>query len=281
MGSNFFYLINCAVLFAFSFVANAQVNDSIYSVPKGTDRIDTIRFDSTNGIRFIEFIAQDKVLKRLFYNKEYLVISAADYYDDIGRTIWEITWYPNGKLRSLWYHNMEIGQTWYEDGKLQSNRNLSNDTVLSIFYFESGKINRIVKKLSGYDSTNYYYQVDYCENGFKRGEEFSGKEYIYRYYYCNGKKEIECKKDSNDFFVGEYKKWNAKGILILDGQFNSDRKPSNYTTIQDGKGFGQKDGNWLYYNDRGKLIKTEFYKEGKLIYANNVKGKPLQSKCCD
>jgi antitoxin component YwqK of YwqJK toxin-antitoxin module len=248
------------------------VNDSIYKTPVGTDRIDTIRFDSTNTIKFIEYISNDKVLKRLYYDKDNNVINGADYFDGIGRTIWEITWYSNGKVRSLWYHNMEVGQTWYEDGIIDESRTCINDTVLSTYFYKSGKTRKVVKTLSGYDSTNYYYSVTYCENGLKTSEDFSGKKYVYKSYYCNGNKEIICKKSSRDYFVGEFKKWNENGMLILKGQFVTDENNTKYLTMQDGRGFGQKEGKWKYYDDNGKLIKTEIYKNGILVCTKDSQG---------
>jgi antitoxin component YwqK of YwqJK toxin-antitoxin module len=265
------HFFSLTILFsAIYFPANAQVSDSIYKIPLGTERIDTIRFDSTNTIKFIEYIAKDKVLKRLFYSKDN-IIKDAETYDDIGRSIWVISWYPNGKIERIFYDNYQIGFTWYEDGILNSESKNVNDTIVETYYYESSKVRKIIKTLPAYDSTDYRYLVTYCENGFKTSEEFSGKEYTYKSYYCSGKKRTECQKGPHGHFIGKYYKWDENGILILKGQFAPDENHTHYTTIQD-QSFGQKEGKWRYYDDNGKLIKTEVYEKGKLLYTKNADG---------
>ncbi len=271
--NNIFRIPNLLVVIGstLSSILYGQVADSILFVPIGTERIDTIRFDSLNTIKSIEYIAHDKVLKRIYFTKEQ-TIRAACCYDEIGRTKWDISWYASGNIQSLWYHNMEIGQSWLENGTLDAEAKIINDTCIETYYYESAAVRKIVKKLPGYDSTHYYYLVTYCENGFKTSEDFSGKTYWYKTYYCNGKKRIIAKKGARRNYIGKFRKWNENGILVIKGQFAADEKHTNYTTIQD-QGFGQKEGTWKYFDDKGKLIKIEKYKNGKLISKKEKKEK--------
>ena len=244
-------------------LGKSQIDDSIYSVPIGTDRVDTIRLDSTKAIKLIEYISHDKVLKRLFYSPNGNLY-AVEYYDEIGRIQWTITWYPDGKLRSTFYKNYQFGSSWYEDGKEDEIAICSNDTIIRTYHYESGKTRKIIKELAGYDSTHYRYSITFCENGQKTSEEFSGRIYTYHSYYCDGKKRVTCRRDAKGRFIGKYISWNENGTVGVKGHFANSKQIHN-TSLQ-GEGFGQKEGKWNFYDKNGKLTKVDIYKAGTLLY---------------
>ncbi|MEO6240313.1 MAG: hypothetical protein ABIQ40_03230 [Bacteroidia bacterium] len=71
------------------------------------------------------------------------------------------------------------------------------------------------------------------------------------------------KRNKRGYLIGQYCKWNENGRLVIEGNFATTEIV--YTTIQDGIGFGQKEGKWKYYDNNGKLLRSEKYKKGKLI----------------
>ena len=54
----------------------------------------------------------------------------------------------------------------------------------------------------------------------------------------------------------------SKGILVYDKYFDRRGYRDQFSYMFD---IGLKDGIWDYYNEEGKLIKKETYKDGELI----------------
>jgi antitoxin component YwqK of YwqJK toxin-antitoxin module len=247
------------IIFLFSVSLTAQVSDTIYRVPIGTDRIDTVRYDSTNAIKQINFYSNGKRIKIIAFYKNQNIDDAQSL-DEIGRQLWYISWYPNGSQYQIYHHS--VGQVWYEDGRLKEETTCENDTCISKRYYESGQLMQMRKKFTGSDRP--IYAVDYCENGQIEREDIYGKQTTYTRYFCDGK--IECKgtRNAQAYLIGKYCEWNENGVLIAKGQY-SDTKQITFLTPQTDGVLGQKDGTWKYYDDKGKLIKTEVYQNGKLI----------------
>jgi len=244
--------------------ASGQVNDTIYFKPKLTERIDTIKYSPSGKVKLIEFIASDKVLKRIYYN-ENGVLTDAEVYDSIGRTLWTQRWYSNGQLNYVLYNNRTRGTTWYDNGDLKSQINCLNDTITEVSYYKNGNLRKLTKEYSLHDSTSYYYySVAYCENGRKISEDFSGRDYKFTSYYCNGHKQAKGEKNADRYLIGKYCEWHENGKVAVKGTF-SQTDSANILTGTTWSGVGQKEGKWKYYDENGKLVKVEIWKGGKMI----------------
>jgi antitoxin component YwqK of YwqJK toxin-antitoxin module len=140
----------------------------------------------------------------------------------------------DGEGHKLWegiYKNgIKVGKwtMWYDNGKTWN----ENDEKQYEAMFDAG--NEI--------TINYAIEIDYYDNGIKRSE-----------YTCgNGK------------YIGPYKIWDEKGILLESGNYKNDIKDGNWHMYDGDNGQllvegmyknGKKDGHWKFFNENGTEIK--------------------------
>ena len=67
-----------------------------------------------------------------------------------------------------------------------------------------------------------------------------------------------------DCVVGEWKSYYKSGKLKTAGNYKKN-DTEDWTKLWDRGYCSVKEGNWYYYNRRGKVVKTEQYKNGELI----------------
>ncbi len=235
-----------------------QYSDTLFIKPVCVDKIDTIRYDSTVSIRFLDYSCQEKIVKRISYYKDGKLESVQQF-DFFGRRVCYISWYPNGQVQSS--YNFSNGKSWYEDGCLMNKTECHNDTCVSNTYFKGGAI-KLIEETS--INGRPFHTIEYCENGQIICEEFLGKEYLYIAFHCNGMKKIVCKKNSKGYYVERYCEWNENGEIVIKGRYASSTS-TTFVFVQNWGGIGQREGKWKYYNNNGKCIKIEVYQQGKLI----------------
>jgi antitoxin component YwqK of YwqJK toxin-antitoxin module len=180
------------------------------------------------------------------------------------------TWFSNGKLRS-WYEQIpNCGpcwneRVWYSNGQIKQQSDCTKDTCAYIEYYTSGQIkkkdlNYVDSNAVGYRGMSWHYTSEYYENGqlkFLPGDPNSGKPHPYITYYPSGQKKEECIIHMPSL-VGPYTAWYENGNVHVIGQYTipepEEVNPKTYIT-----------GKWSFYSESGKLIKEEFYEEGKLV----------------
>lgn len=67
----------------------------------------------------------------------------------------------------------------------------------------------------------------------------------------------------NKQYCGAYKRYHKNGIVKVNGKYTC-------KTNKNFKKCNLKDGDWLYFNDSGTLIKVEKYDMGKLLSVKNI-----------
>jgi len=175
------------------------------------------------------------------------------------------TWkeyYKNGQIASEWMFDSALvsfyppGKEWYTNGKLKTDRTQSADSVRETRYYPSGK----VRSESRWDKTGkWVVQRIWCENGQLELDYNPTSEAVtaVKKYHCNGKVQSEYNWYAYGY-VGKYKEYHPNGQLAVDGQYTE--KPPGVNTF-----IARKTGTWTYYDDKGKVTKTEKWENGRLL----------------
>jgi antitoxin component YwqK of YwqJK toxin-antitoxin module len=197
-----------------------------------------------------------KILAIALKNKHILIVLlflilwiVIENYKSVVNAFLQITREPkgelvNGKKQGEW-------KTFYLNGKRQAVAHYNNDTLQGqlITYYPNGN-----RQAKGY--YNKGVQVDsllrYFENGKLSSAEFNDSlglgQGVFKIYHTNGK-------------LGQLGK--MKNGLLDDTSrtyFESGRLKAIQIYMDK-----HKSGRWLYYNEAGKLVKTELYKNGKPV----------------
>lgn len=119
-----------------------------------------------------------------------------------------------------------------------------NDTSIITVFFRSGKTKYISKEFM----SSPFYEVRWCSNGQLIREVVRKDSMRIVNYYCNGNR-------LNEFTIihslvdGEYLWWHENGKPSISGYFKRNIK----------------DGNWIYFDKSGLVIRREHWKDGVLI----------------
>jgi antitoxin component YwqK of YwqJK toxin-antitoxin module len=133
-----------------------------------------------------------------------------------------------------------------------------DDTCKTLDYWKDGSLKKLMfyvwdENIPG--APNWTYHERYCKNG-----QAIYKGYVSNYwkmtdmviYYCNGNKKVQ--RDSlGEQNEGKVTSWYQNGNIETEFYFKN----------------REEVGDWKYYNVQGKLIKTEFYRLGKLTKTVN------------
>jgi len=139
--------------------------------------------------------------------------------------------YPSGKLQSIveYKNGIKHGRSlnYYENGKIASKANYLNGHFYGwvTFYYSSGRKNH----------TEFYNQAGKSEG-------------IFKLWYENGKlKQTGIYKDGK--MIGRWYNYYLNGDLESSEFYNNNLK----------------DSIWVYYSEKGAVIKKEYYKADSLI----------------
>jgi hypothetical protein len=180
-------------------------------------------------------------------------------------------WFRNGKVKA-WggrSNNCMVCWTtrkWYANGQLKFQEDCPNDTCTSVHYYPSGKISGINKHWQDTgdfpNSPGWHYKVEYYENGQRQYDPINprlkGEQPVIEYYE-SGSKKSKYAIYSYINILGPYSEWHENGQIKITGQYAAVGRKVSGISLTD------RDGTWSYYNESGKLIKEEFYEEGKLV----------------
>ena len=125
---------------------------------------------------------------------------------------------------------------------------VKSDTCSITNYWRNGKI----KSIDTYvNKGKYDFRLScsdsYCQNGQQIVHWCTDANFFVTRYYCSGKKQMEW--TSNGIGVeGLIIKWYENGQKLSQGNFANN----------------MQEGEWKYWDDKGKLLKVEIWKEGSL-----------------
>ncbi len=199
----------------------------------------------------------------LYYDRALTKIKSEYHYTDKGAKtgIWK-EYYKGGATRSEWDFNAPIvplyppGKEFYSNGKLKIERTQSADTVTETQYFANGKMSAFNKWDKG---GMWVLHREWCDAGqlIVDYNPTTSQPMPVKKYHCNG----NVKAEYNWYvfgFTGKYKEFHSNGKVSVDGQFTE--KPADQQIFM-----ARKTGTWTYYDDKGKVTKTEKWENGRLM----------------
>ena len=168
-------------------------------------------------------------------------------------------------------HHIGTSTTWYKDGSIKDLivYNDSGEAIVGLTFYKNHQIKGYVYKLefskewydtgelmgvATYKDSSIHTEKSYYKNGnIKIEATFSAGKQPLRMYYENGQIALSGYIYNNPFYcVGKWTEWYENGQIKRE-YFYNDSIPN------------QKEGIWKWYEEMGKLIKKEVYKNGKLI----------------
>jgi len=203
----------------------------------------------------------------LFYDS--LLMKKAAYVKYEKYSLSDSTWFRNGNLKSWSTQLPNCGncwnsREWNQEGKLLIQTDYANDTLTTIHYYTSGVVSK--RNIHYLDTIHprtmvWHYSVEYYENGQRKYDPVDPnlrEPEAYTEYYESGQKKLETTLLEHTY-LGSYTFWYSNGQIKIRGQY------IDGGLSQFGFPKSNMDGTWSYYNESGKLIKEEFYEEGKLV----------------
>ena len=167
-------------------------------------------------------------------------------------------WYTDGKKKALTYYYKGNRSspiiTWYDSGEIQSVYDLDEKSNKGsiITWYKNGNIQQETFAIDS--SKNGFAENEYYENGMiKRIEIANQGKQEYTTYYNNGQIAWDGMiVDAIWSQVGHWQEWYEDGTPKREYYFND--SISN-----------QKEGIWKWWDEKGNLIKQEYYKGGIMI----------------
>ncbi len=197
----------------------------------------------------------------------------------------ETCYYRSGKvmLERFYNNGSEIVQGWYESGKKSFYSEYpKNDPYTSVAWYENGqKEYEILPTENGYLERSWYesgkiktesednkkgfvngFYKEWCENGrLIRDELIERGKFTRTDYWCNGKKRAKFTYINNGLYpVGKLTSWHENGVKAVEWYYEDS------DTME---GSGIRTGVWKSYNEKGQLMKEEFYENNELIKKKN------------
>lgn len=172
---------------------------------------------------------------------------------------WQEDFYVSGKLLHKGFYAdglIKVFKNYYENGQVERNFTSSDPKRSSLdVYYPDGK----VKSKINYYEGSAQKQYDFYANGNPEYVEENDKdmEFLYKRnsYFENGQPsslfELIDKK-SKKYLKKEF---YDSGKIKEEGTMKFRKEMRDY----------QKDGEWLYYDENGKVVKKEKYQNGELI----------------
>lgn len=171
---------------------------------------------------------------------------------------WQEDFYVSGKTIHKGYYvdgSIKVFKNYYENGQVERNYTSSDPrrSKMEIFY-EDG---RPRSKIEFYEG-NTQNQYDFYKNGFPEFVEENDKEVEFLYkrnsYYENG-------TPSSTFELIDKK---TKKYIKKEYYENGRIKEEGSMFLRKEMGDYLKEGTWTYYDDKGKVVKTEKYYKGQI-----------------
>lgn len=199
---------------------------------------------------------------KVYYDFALTTLKAEYHYTDKGvkTGIWK-EYFKSGKLRSEWnYDNaivkfLPVGKEYYENGNVRVERTQTTDTLFETEYFPGGQ-KSVFRKWD--NKASEVLEMRWCENGqlVLSYNPTAPQPLPVKRYHCNGK--IQSEYNWWMFgYTGVYKEYHPNGKIAVSGQFTE--KPADQAVFM-----ARKTGTWTFYDDKGKVTKTETWENGRL-----------------
>lgn len=177
------------------------------------------------------------------FNGEYISVNLEEriemrgqYFHDLSIGRWNSYDFDSGKLLgSYWYNgtgNLDSSKSWYPSGKLKSvyycyssTSQVHHDIILLICYekswYENGNIREYKNLTAGYRPPIDTQSITYYENGFPRllNGNYNGLSRTVS-WYNNGSMQFEKYANRNNYRDSLYREWDMQGNLILESYYD-------------------------------------------------------------
>lgn len=171
---------------------------------------------------------------------------------------WQEDFYVSGKTLHKGYYvdgSIKVFKNFYENGQVERNYTSSDPRRSKMeIYYEDGKPRSKIEYFEG----NTQNQYDFYKNGLPEFVEENDKdvEFLYKRnsYYENG-------TPSSTFELIDKKQ---KKYIKKEYYENGRVKEEGNMFLRKELGDYLKEGTWTYYDDKGKVIKTEKYHKGQV-----------------
>ena len=187
--------------------------------------------------------------------------------DSVGRVIYEGRFkdgypagefryfYPNGKLKVVSILSNQgkkaVTTSYFTNGSKMATGNYLNEKKDSVWQFFS-ELNGTLASREMYQAglINGTSNVFYPEGGLSELLNYKNgiKDGLWEQYYVDGKLKLRGTYKAGEK-QGPFKAFYNSALPMMEGQYK----------------LGHKDGTWIFYNEKGALLKKEFYDKGKLI----------------
>lgn len=239
---------------------------SAYSQPQMACYLDTSLVDEFYGRKDTSWAVKPQYQKgdwNLYWDFALTKIKSEYHYDNNADKIgvWR-EYYKNGQMSAEWSYDGAVlkfyppGKEWFNNGKIKTERVQTADTITETRYHANGKILSLRK----WDkSGKWILSREWCDNGQLMIDYVPTSDVVIQVkkYHCNGN--VAAEYGWYTFgYVGKYKEFHSNGKISVDGQFTE--KPANVAAFM-----ARKTGTWTYYDDKGKVIKTEKWDNGRLV----------------
>ncbi len=176
-------------------------------------------------------------------------------------------WYIDGTLKKVYYskkngnHALWEGTEFYKNKKLKQSRSCSNDTCITLMYYDNGKLEgKLYEK-----EFILFYLEKYYKNGQKMCEPnsyYSTKRKTHEVLYYESGKISQDRFFLSGYLVDEYKEYYENGTLKINGQYEPEAQYLSGNKLLFPLSRGSfKIGKWSYYSSSGDLEKEEFYEK--------------------
>lgn len=238
-------LIYIALILGCCFTTNAQrFADQVPSTKKYTSET---ALDSIGGIKMynklVPFIGGDSVR----YNKSGYNLQG-----------WQEDYYSSGKILHKGFYvdgQIKVFKNFYESGQIERSFITSDPARCSVdIYYPNGKVQKQILYYNGNAQNEY----TYFDNGNPESiiEKDKDVQFLFKKskYYENGHpaSELELVDKKTKKYVS--KEYFENGKLKEEGYLSLNSEKKKY----------EKEGEWVYYDEKGEPIKKEKYKGGKL-----------------
>lgn len=171
---------------------------------------------------------------------------------------WQEDYYVNGKLLHKGFYvdgQIKVFKNFFESGQIERSIVVSDPARCSVdIYYPSGTVRTQILYFSGNAQNEY----SFFPNGNKATvlEKDKDAQYIYRSskYYENGNPAHEFSLIDKKAKKYSDKEYFENGKVKVEGHSHYTPEVKDYL----------KDGDWIYYNEKGQAVKKEKYKNGKL-----------------
>jgi antitoxin component YwqK of YwqJK toxin-antitoxin module len=169
---------------------------------------------------------------------------------------WQEDFYDSGKLLHKGFYvdgQIKIFKNYYETGQVERSLNVADPMRVSLdTYYPDGKVRSQVHFYDGTAQKEYYFFPN--GNPEKVLESDKDRDLIYKInsFYENGQQ-----ASTLELMDKKTKKYSKKEFYN-----NGKLKEEGVYVLLDSASY-EKDGEWLYYDDKGSVLKKEKYRNGK------------------